>query len=298
MQRIRKLPYRIPLQEHLVVEKWLYIMDGKFLPLEETLSSWDPAMNLSILAFVRIDIPGIFNDCDLGSNAQLLLCPVWESSGTVMRGAGKSVDITETTDNSIIQLSLDIEGINLAKNLDVFVVLVLISPGTGSKEFAPKAKGSLLIQSERRSVLLEGFGARFPVEIVDFKNTHYPNDAGWALYWNSDDLHQSMMGDVCLYINSRNNRVVKAVSEMRPEDFDLCEAIRWDVARTMIGGALANPEFIENPDEFEPGSVGSTMRNILRLYFPEESLSQLHDHSCHPTSFEPKLQDHLRLFWK
>jgi len=77
----------------------------------------------------------------------------------------------------------------------------------------------------------------------------------------------------------------------------LREAIRFDVARTLIYGALSNEEFLENPSRFEEGSIGSAVQNMLSLYFPDMPVMEIQLNSEQPQMFEPKLQAILRAFW-
>jgi hypothetical protein len=214
----------------------------------------------------------------------------------MLRGRGDVIDLTPNHHFEQLYLRLDIDGTNLARSLELAVCLVLLQPDGNVQRFAPKLPGSILAK-HTQTVLLEGEGARFPVEVIDFAPTYYPSDAGWVLYWDAENLHQTVLGDTRLYINARHKRVRRAVSENRTEDYGIREAVRLDVARTLIIGALNNDDFVENPNAFAYGSVGAVVRNMLGLYFPDIPLTQLRDNSKHPQSFEPKLQERLRAFW-
>jgi hypothetical protein len=253
-------------------------------------------MPIQVVVPVKLDLLGILEDCRLTEDARLRLAALWESPGTMLRGRGDIIDLTQQHHCEQLYLRLDVDGTRLARSLDLTVCLVLLQSGQTVQAFAPKLLGSILGQ-KTQTVLLEGEGSRFPVEVIDFAPTHYPTDAGWALYWNPENLHQTVLGDTRLYINARHKRVRRAVSEDRPEDYGIREAVRFDVARTLILGSLDNEEFVEDPEGFAYGSVGAAVRNMLRLYFPDVSLTQLRDNSRHPQLFGTKLQDKLRAFW-
>lgn len=300
MTAIRKPPYLTPLPERFIVGDWVLISDESSTPLTDLFPIWEPSVSISTYVPVKIDILGILEDCNLGLDARLRLGAVWSSSGTVLRGHGDLADLNLNDSGEELKLGIKVEGINLAKSLDLSLQLILAAPSSQPKSFAPKLIGSILWQSELHHVLLEGEGARFPVEVMDFSQAYspYPNDAAWVLHWDPHNLHQTVLGDVRLYFNAKHERVVQAVSNNKPEDFDLREAIRFDVARSLIYGALDNDEFLENPDGFEDGSVGSAVRNILHLYFPDMPVSDIQLDSKQQQTFEPKLQAKLRSFWE
>lgn len=297
MSVIQRLPYITPSAEYIDIGDWHLLKNEDVEPLSELLPGWDPALDIQALVEVNLDLDGVYRDCHLGEDAVLRLAAVWESPGTVLKGRGDFADLQLYHSPEQYQLAVDVQGIKLAQKLNLSVNLLLLHPGVAPQPFAPKMIGSILAQ-KTQSVLLEGDGARFSTEVIDFKDTHYPTDAGWALYWDPDNLHQTISGEVRLFINARHERVVRAVSENLSEDYGIREAVRFDLARTLIYGALANPEFVEEPDVYGQGTIGTAVRNMLRLYFPEVPFTQLHANSQMPQSFDPKLQDRLRAFWE
>lgn len=297
MAVIQRLPYLTPSAEHIDIEEWHLLKSEDVVPLTDLLPHWDPALNIRAIVNVNLDLEGIYQDCRLDSDAVLRLAAIWESPGTVLKGRGEFVDLQIHRSPEQIQLSVDVEGVRLARRLDLSVNLVLLQSGAVIQPFAPKIIGSILAQ-KTQSVLLEGEGARFPTEVIDFTGTHYPSDAGWALYWDPDNLDWTISGEVRLYINARHERIVRAVSDNSPEDYGIRETVRFDLARALIYGALNSPEFVEAPDVYKPGTIGAAVRNMLRLYFPDTPFSQLKANSQQPQSFDPKLQDRLRAFWE
>lgn len=297
MSVIQRLPYLTPPAEYIDIGEWYLLNDEDVDVLGELLPNWDPALNIRAAVEVKLDLEGIYQSCRLGQDAVLRLAAIWESPGTVLKGRGDSTDLQLYQSPEQMQLTMEVEGIKLAQKLNLIVNLILLHPGSNPQALAPRNIGSILAQKSQ-SVLLEGEGARFPTEVIDFKDTHYPSDAGWALYWDPDNLEQTISGEVRLFINARHERIVRAVSKNLPEDYGIRESVRFDLARTLIYGALANMEFVEAPDSFKPGTVGAAVRNMLRLYFPETPFSQLRTNSQQPQSFDPKLQDRLRAFWE
>jgi hypothetical protein len=298
MTRIQSLPYLTPAPGRMMLGNWQIVRNKIAAPLSELLPDWDPAVSIQATVSVQVDLDGILSDCNLASDASLRLAAAWYCPGTVLRGCGDRVDLNKANTSKNIELCTEVEGINLAKAAEFSVRLVLLHHGADVKKFAPKLPGSILAQSNPYRVIIEGEGPRFPIEVIDFSDTYFATNAGWVLRWDPQDLHQTVLGDIRLYINSQHERVKRAVSENLLEDFDIREAVRYDVARTLIYGALSRDEFVADPDAFEDGSIGAATRNMLRVYFPEFSFSELRDRIQRPESFDPRLQEKLRLFWR
>lgn len=299
MTSVRRLPYRKPSSDRINIGEWMRVEnDDDMVPIGIVLPDWDPAVDIRASAYCEVDVAGIFEDCYLAEDARLRLATVWFSPGTVLRGKGSTVDLALGRE-SIQGFDLNIlaEGINLAKSVEIITQLILSQPSKDHSPFSPKLPGSLLFE-EKHTITLEGDGARFPTEVVDFtQTTYFQPQAGWILHWNPDDLHQTVLGDIRLYINARHERVKRAVSEKRDEDFDIREAIRIDTARTLLNGALNNQQFMGNPKGYPDGTIGAAIRRMITLYFPGESLSDLKA-KLDQNSLDHYIQDRLRAFWK
>jgi len=282
----------------VLLGSWVVINDTETKTLENFLSDWDPAVSLTAAIPVTIDVQGVLDDCGLAADARMRLVTAWKSSGTFLRGCGEAVDLVSSTPYHEMFIKVNVQGIKLAESLELSLQLLLLHPGSNTgNPFAPYLPGSVLAKSPPHRVLLEGYGARFPVEVIDFTNTRFPTDAGWCLYWEPSDLYQSVMANVRLYINSRHERVKRAVSEDRPEDFDIRDAIRYDVARTLIHGALAVDEFVDHPESYEPGTIGRAVKNMIRMYFQQIDFRELRSNSK-SEDFDAILQEKLHLFWQ
>lgn len=298
MTQIRRYPYLTPSSSRVIFNNWTLLQNGEIKSLGAILPDWDPAVSVTASIPVQVDLAGVLDDCHLAADAHLRLAALWKSNGTFLRGRGDVVDLNTNGISHTLHLTVQIEGIKLAESVELYAQLILVHPGSvPSSHFSARLPGSILVQSKPHKITLEGSGARFPVEVVDFTNTRFPAEAGWYLYWDPGDLHQSVLANVRLYINSRHVRVKQAVSENGPDDFGICEAIRYDTARALIYGALENDEFVQDPDSFEQGSVGVAVRNMLRLYFPQISFDELRSNSK-SEGFDAALQEKLHIFWQ
>ena len=69
------------------------------------------------------------------------------------------------------------------------------------------------------------------------------------------------------------------------------------LARQLVLGALSNDAFVSESEAFHDGTLGATIRRMLRTYFPHDSsptLRSLRDRN--PAQFETRLQASLRAF--
>ncbi|MCC6190311.1 MAG: hypothetical protein IT318_14865 [Anaerolineales bacterium] len=300
MPPVQQLPYFTSHLERVTVDSWQLQLGGTLEPMPAFLPNWDPGVTLSTSTSITADVPGIFEDCALGPDARLRAGLRWYSPGTGLRGTGSHVDLALTDGTLTSLLSAEIEGTQLASSLELAVCLILLQPGLNPGPFTARRPGTLLyLQEPRQRLLLEGEGGRFPVELIDFSigRTVLPDNAGWVLVWDPEDLHQPVLGSVRLYVNSRHERVKQAVTLGLPEDFGISEAIRYDLARTLILGALQNDEFVNRPEAFAEDTVGAAIHAMLHVYFDGVPLHDLRSNAEQPSSFEPKLQAALKVFW-
>jgi len=296
MKRVQRRPYLIPLSDRVAVEQWGQQIDNQITPLGDRLPGWDAGTDIRIRADVFVNVEGIYQDCRLERDAKLRLVLLWESSGTKLRGRGGAVDFTHKAPSGQTALTAHIDGKLLADTLTLFVKLLFISPGTTQHQLVPKLSGSILLETPPHKIQLEGDGARFPIEVIDFTTTDFPHQAGWYLYWDPDDLAQPLLGDVRLYVNSRHPQIATAVSNIRPETAGIREAVRLDLAQTLIRGVLLNPSFLENPDRYTPGTIGAAVRAMIRLYFDGYQLESVQKLTQSPHEFSAHLQEKMKIF--
>ncbi len=117
--------------------------------------------------------------------------------------------------------------------------------------------------------------------------------------WSPDEPEAPALRAVRLYLNEGHAIVRAAVTANPPEPHQqvIRDAIEFDVARSLILGALrADPEAWDQAAG-EPGSIASVVNRLLRVVFPTETLEGLRNrYSTTPQRLEVKIQDGLRLF--
>lgn len=294
MTRIQRRPYLVPQSSRMMLGTWMLNINEREVPLGISLPGWDPATEIRMAVNVDLDLDGIYQDCQLVDETFLRLSIIWESDGTKLRGSGSRVEFLHSASNLTVPLLAVINGKCLANAVSLTVTLTTAYVGTSA--LTPRYPGSILLESAAHRVQLEGSGARFPTEVIDFSTTAFPNNAGWMLLWDPEDLNQALLADVRLYINSRHPQLAMAVSEARSETAGIREAIRLDVAQTIIRGALMNEEFLVHPDRFATGTIGAAARAMIRLYFEGYTLAAVHSMLSSPHQFSAYLQDKLKVF--
>lgn len=299
MAGVRAFPFLRPVADHVQLQRWLLQVDGIDQSLDDALPHWDPAMALQIAALVAIDPGGVAADCRLAPTDHLKLVLTWFSSGTGLRGCGTGIDLRLDSPATVVRLDVYIDGGLLADRLRLEPTLVLATAGQSTERQAPHRPGSRL-WSEVRTVLLEGQAARFPIELRDFAaHSWLPARAGWYLEWDPEDLGQTVLGNVRLYVNTGNERVRNAVADPARGEQAILETLRYDLARSWILAALDNEDFVHNPDVYAEGTVGAVTRGLLHAIFPTVSIEGLHVYRRHsPARLDCDLQAALRLFEK
>lgn len=300
MKKLIFFPYHTVISECIKVEPWKVLHGEDFKILPSILTGWDCNSSLKAYRALKLDLGNIWNDCELAQNDSLKISVAWFSSGTSLRGVDFTTEnISYSQGESSCQLQIDLSGQNLASDVVIRTQLVLAKNGESTSNLAPKIPGSILWQDEHR-VLVEGRAARFPIEIIDFDVTTWtPSEGAWFLDWSKDNLYQSLLGGLRLYINAKHGKVIKAIKAEHPdaEDKAIFSTIYHDVGRTLITGALQNSEFVEDPSAFTDGSIGAAIRRLMKIVFPHDTPEGLRQRMTERSiDFECSLQAGLRLF--
>lgn len=294
MTRIVALPH---LQTSAVEPSdWLVTIRGNTQPLPTLLKGWDYETPLRFECEVAVDRDAALRDCGLPGDAEVEMVALWWASSTNRRRLGASARVESSGAAALV---FDVPADQAGGKLVLIRQLVLRRSGTGpTTAFAATQEGSILWsedRSTRAAVHLEGEATRFPTEICDFSLPPVlePN-AAWWLEHDFSDLDASPLAALRLYVNG-SHMSMRAMAE-GDLDGTVAKFMYWDVARTMVHGALDSEEFIERWSTFQPGSLGEALEFLLRKIWPTadaRSLRQLR--SQDPGLFEARLQGRLDL---
>ncbi|MFI8850840.1 hypothetical protein ACIGW3_11755 [Streptomyces sp. NPDC053499] len=290
------LPYRTPPAAVVKAGDWLLIVEGEEVPLPEALGDWDYRTDVELRRSVEVDVRGARAGAGLHEDARLALAAIWTATGSNLRGAMRrttfSGDGVRTVDLHAVLPGSDLGGV-----LTLETVLVLSAPGSGSAPFAPRRAGSVL-WSDQASLRLQGDAPQFPMTIIDFTHTSFPDGAAWHLQIGPD-LESAAMGSLLLLINERCEAVATAfanAAKPRPQDRAVLETVYADCARVMLEHALRQESFTDEAD-FPEDSLGATLLDLFHRLFPDSSVRDRRMRlERSPSLFGSELQAAVRIF--
>ena len=296
MSRVIALPYLTAARDRVAAAAWLG-PNGQAL---DSIADWDYGTEVHAIRGLEIDVGGIREDCGLPSDARLAVTVIWRTTRTAMRGALPVTPLPRSGDHWIGEVRLRLDGAELGGELRLITRLLLAEAGSERQPLAPDLAGAVLWE-DRHTVLLEGGAARFPMEVIDFRAARLPAaEAAWYLHWPSEDFHQPVLGALRLYLNE-GHPTIRALVNGELSD-ELAEAVlstmRFDTARALITGALRDDEFLEDPNPYDDGSIGATLRRLATAFWPDQTLTSLQNHlRSRPEAFHTELQERMRLLF-
>jgi len=220
-----------------------------------------------------------------------------------MRGRGSEEaleDLSPRLGRIAKQVQLKIQGGLLQGSVHLRTCCVLLAPDSNDP-LAPKEPGSLIWRTSQE-VLLEGSGARFPIEVQKFAENE--KFAGWSLSI-LDDFDWPFLGGVRLFVNANNERVGKAVATEQPGEAEelVRSSIYYDVGRQLVATAVASDEFRErfdtnrNTSVYAANSIGNALWALLNTFVQDKSASELNAlRVTDPSRFESLMQHRFRIF--
>ncbi|WP_406177073.1 hypothetical protein [Streptomyces canus] len=292
----RVLPYRVPSEGVVTAEPWLLVTEDGEVPMPEALPDWDYQMDLHLRRTVSVDLDRARSQSGLATDAALTLAVVWTATGSNLSGPAEHARLD---DNGTIIAEFDIvlRGADLGGLLALDTALVLAERRPDARPSSPRRAGSVL-WSDREELRLQGDAPQFPMAVIDFSLTSFPDEAAWHLQI-SGGLESATMGSLLLLVNERNTVTATAfenAGKPRPIDRVVLSAVYADAARIMIEHALANDDFTEDGD-FPEGSLGATMVSLFDRLFPNQLVTDIRLRQRQsPALFASDLQAAVKIF--
>ncbi|MEU3426437.1 hypothetical protein [Streptomyces gardneri] len=292
----RVLPYRSPSEDVVTAEPWRLVVDDGEVPLPEALPHWDYRMDLALRRTVRVDLDRVRAQCGLPEEAVLMLATVWTASGSNLSGPGHRTRLSDRGVR-VVELEVRLPGADLGGLLVLDTALVLAERRNDGRPSSPRRAGSVL-WSERESVRLQGDAPQFPMAVIDFANTSFPDAAAWHLQI-SGGLESATMGSLLLLVNEQNKVTAAAFENAhkpRPVDQVVLSAVYADAARIMIEYALSHEDFSEESGYAED-SLGATLLSLFDQLFPSQSITDVRLRRLQsPAIFASDLQAAVKIF--
>jgi hypothetical protein len=292
----RVLPYRIPSEDVVAAAAWSLMTEDGELVMPEALPDWDYQMDLRLRRTVRVDLGRARSQSGLPNDASLMLSAVWTATGSNLSGPAQQVRLTGSG-TSTIGLDFRLRGADLGGLLLLDTALVLAERRSDARPSSPRRAGSVL-WSDREALRLQGDAPQFPMAVIDFARTSFPEGAAWHLQI-SGGLESATMGSLLLLVNEQNTITATAfenAGKPRPIDRVVLSAVYADAARIMVEHALGNDEFAEDAD-FPEGSLGATLLSLFDQLFPEQSITDIRLRQRQsPALFASDLQAAVKMF--
>jgi hypothetical protein len=297
MPSVESRPYLICPPDIISGESWIHDRSGLPEALPPQLVDWDPGQDVVLRRTINIDVARAEAACGLGAGSEIAACVSWRSPGSGQRGNAFR-RVLPLGGATICSIEARIPGSELGGSVNVITRIVLANAGVNTAGLAAFRIGSILWE-DTVSLVLEGIGSRFPIEVVDFASMSFPPNAAWRLYWQPGNLSAQAMGCFRLLINKRHRRMAIAASRAVPdaESKAIWSAVNVGVAREIISGALSEDAFIAPDSAFDEGSVGEVALALLQRAFPGETQQAVRERmQGTPALFECQLQEAFNLF--
>ncbi|MFI5826196.1 hypothetical protein ACIA6C_02845 [Streptomyces sp. NPDC051578] len=292
----RVLPYRIPPEDVVKAEGWRLVAEDGELPLPDAIPVWDYGMDLHVVRVVQVDLDRARSGSGLPADAPLMLSAVWTATGSRLSGPARQVRLTEAGVVSV-PFEVRLRGADLGGVVRLDTALLLADRLDSARPAAPRRAGSVL-WSDRASVRLQGDAPQYPMAVIDFAHTSFPEGAAWHLQITGG-LESATMGSLLLLVNESNTVTTTAfrnAARPRPVDRVVLSAVYADVARVMIEHGLNSDDFADEAD-FPEGSLGSTLLGLFDRLFPEQSITDVRLRRLQaPALFASDLQAAVRIF--
>ncbi|WP_405390587.1 hypothetical protein OG596_23670 [Streptomyces sp. NBC_01102] len=264
--------------------------------IPEALPDWDYRMDLHLRRTVRIDLDSARAQCGLPADAALMLTAVWTATGSSLSGPGRHLRLPRAG-TVPVEIDLELRGADLGGLLILDTALVLAERRFDGRPSSPRRAGSIL-WSDREALRLQGDAPQFPMAVIDFARTSFPDRAAWHLQI-SGGLESATMGALLLLINERNTITATAFENARkprPIDQVVLSAVYADAARIMIEHALHHEEFTDDSD-YPEDSLGATLLSLFDQLFPDQSVTDVRLRQRQsPSLFASDLQAAVKIF--
>lgn len=292
----RVLPYRTPSEDVVSADDWHLVTPDGDIVVPDSLPDWDYWMDLHLRRLVRVDLDRARKESGLAADAPLLLSAVWTATGSGLSGPAQHLRLPQ---EGIVPVTIDYElrGADLGGLLLLDTAVVLAQRLPDARPSSPRRAGSIL-WSDRRALRLQGDAPQFPMAVIDFGLTSFPDDAAWHLQI-SGSLESATMGALLLLINERNIVTATAFENAgKPRQIDrlVLSAVYADAARLMVEHSLSHEDFSDESD-YPDDSLGATMLSLFDRLFPDQPITDIRLRQRQsPSLFASDLQAAVKIF--
>ena len=274
MKTPKAVPYLLPPETAVAAQPWIFT-DGT--EAGDRLDHWDPFVELDLERIIEVDLDETRAACRLSEDAAFALVATWSSNRTRITGDGAVVELGNLRGKARTAVGLTVPGSEAGGLVTLRTRLVLRYPGEAPSPIAPRRTGAILWEEES-NLAVEGGSARFPITAADFKAINdCPDDAAWFLEWDPADLDSPVLGGLRLLVNSGHESIPDMLrsGSSDPRASVLRSFVTFDVARSLIAGALRNDRFVTDSESFEQGTLGRMIFELIALCWPGKPIPSM-----------------------
>ena len=197
-----------------------------------------------------------FEQTGLGPGTTCLWSVTWRASDTRLIGGPLPWPV-RYNEESTLEFHLHGGGIG-GGSLDLRCRITL-TERTSAAIGVAREPGSIVFE-DRHRVALVGDLARYPVAVIDFAAAGLDGDRKLRRRYSRRPSHAPRRS-LLLLVNARDQRLVQALTRQSGRDSDLlCQQLEEAVTVAMLTRAVEHSS--ELHEEFEPDSVGATLRDV------------------------------------
>lgn len=264
------MPHRMADPLTVVPPAWILPDTGGILG--EALEDWSPESPLMLMAQTEILAEDFARSCGLDIQDEIVVTASWRCPTTHMRGFRRSDPIRLDACIGAIPLEVAVPAGVADQEIVLRTTISLHKRNAkGENPTAAVRQGSILWYDHPTGRQVTLGSMRFPVVGIDFAATGF-GEAGscWRLDIDAADMTSSFASSVKLMLNTRNPRVLSAVTEgwRDPGSSVVRNMIAFAVQRSLVHAALDHAVELAQLDA-DPGSTGEALQAVLRERFPD-----------------------------
>lgn len=294
---IISMPHRMADPMTVVPPAWILAETGGILG--DILEDWSPESPLKLVAQTEILAEDFARSCGLDIQDEIVVTASWRCPATHMRGFRRSDAIRLEACSGAIPLEVVVPAGVADHEIALRTTISLHKRNAKRDDLAAAVRqGSILWYDHPTGRPITLGSTRFPVVGIDFAATGF-GEAGscWRLVIDTTDMTASFASSVRLLLNTRNPRIVSAVTEgwRDPGSSVVRNLIAFAVQRDLVHAALDHAGDLAQLDA-DPGSTGEALQAVLRERFPDLDPREVRkERDRDPLAFETHLQARLGL---
>lgn len=280
-------------------QPWTREDRGVRTTLPSGLEDWDYNSRLKLNRLLRVHRGLLEVNTGLEPSDELAVVVTWVSNGSGLRGRLWKRRLAHGGAYEDVEIGCELVGRDLGGVLTLILSVVLDAERSRQDVAVARRPGTVL-WSDTIEVSLETSDPLFPLAVESFAALPCPGGAAWYLDVQ-DDLEAAAMGAVLLLLNKDKPQLVQAALGVARGVGDeqgrlLLEAVRLDVARSLVQIALSDDDFsLER--EYETLTLGAALQNLFVGLLGEDDLHSMRmELRDQPALFSARLQSALRLW--